>query len=256
MKSLKVVILFMYLLSAFAHANETSFEPSDELFEESASFDDEFETQESISDPLIVYNRFMTSVNDRAYVYILEPTAKFYATITPECVRVGLSNATDNIKFPIRFVNNILQLKFKSSFIEFERFIINSTVGIGGLMDPAAKYLDLQPQKEDFGQTLGHYGLKSGMHIVLPLIGPSNIRDGIGMFGDLYLSPLSYVGHNSSKYKLPNSYSQSNIIWSVDKVNYTSLHLGEYESAKKDAVDWYLFLRNAYEEHRTYEISK
>jgi phospholipid-binding lipoprotein MlaA len=256
MKQLKIAILFIHLLSAFTYADDTSIDTNDEFFEEAASFDDEFKNQESISDPLIVYNRFMTSVNDKAYIYILEPTSRFYATITPEFLRIGISNATDNIKFPIRFVNNLLQLKFKNSFIEFERFVINSTVGIGGLMDPAAKYMDLQPKKEDFGQTLGHYGIKSGVHIVLPLIGPSNIRDGIGIVGDFYLSPLSYIGHSTRKYKLPDNATQSNIIWSVDKINYTSLHLGEYESAKKDAVDWYLFLRNAYEEHRTYEISK
>jgi phospholipid-binding lipoprotein MlaA len=256
MKQLKIAILFIHLLSVFTYANDTSIDTNDEFFEEAASFDDEFENQESISDPLIVYNRFMTSVNDKAYIYILEPTSKFYAAITPEILRVGISNATDNLKFPIRFVNNLLQLKFENSFIEFERFVINSTVGIGGLMDPAAKYMDLQPKKEDFGQTLGHYGIKSGMHIVLPLIGPSNTRDGLSLIADTYLSPLTYLGHEGLKYKIPQNHPESNIIWGVDKVNYTSLHLGEYESAKKDAVDWYLFLRNAYEEHRNYEISK
>lgn len=243
MKQLKIVIFFIHLFSVVVYADEIS-------------FDEEFSERETISDPLIVYNRFMTSVNDKTYIYILEPTSKFYATIVPEFLRIGISNAFENIKFPIRFVNNILQLKFENSLIELERFVVNSTIGIGGLMDPAGKYMNLHAKKEDFGQTLGHYGIESGIHIVLPLIGPSNIRDGIGMIADAYISPLNYFGDKALKYKIPQNYPESNIIWGADKINYTSFHLGEYESNKKDAVDWYLFLRNAYESHRTHEIGK
>ena len=148
-----------------------------------------------------------------------------------------------------------MQLKFQNSATELERFIINSTVGLAGLMDPAKTYMHLETHEEDFGQTLGHYGIGSGFHVVLPILGPSNVRDIFGLAADVYITPLAHTGE-SLKYKIPNSNAQTTYIWVVQEINKNSLHLGEYESAKKDALDLYIFLRDTYEQKRTSEISK
>ena len=157
-------------------------------------FEEEYSTDNEVAivDPLSGYNRTMTSFNDKVFTYALNPISKGYAVITPKLVRQSLSNFIHNIKFPIRFVNNMLQGKFQNSSDELERFIVNSTVGIGGLFDPAATYMHIPAHNEDFGQTLGHYGVGAGFHIVLPLLGPSNVRDIIGLTADGYTSPLVY----------------------------------------------------------------
>jgi phospholipid-binding lipoprotein MlaA len=104
----------------------------------------------------------------------------------------------------------------------------------------------LQPYPEDFGQTLGYYGVGSGFHIVLPLLGPSNLRDTIGLVADHFLDPISYV--EDSEVRL--------VLRAYKQVNQTSLHIGEYESLKKDAVDLYPFLRDSYEQHRNKQIEE
>ncbi|MFT7824403.1 MAG: VacJ family lipoprotein [Sulfurimonas sp.] len=265
MKNFIVVSLFLFLVNGCA--NHTSPEPevkTPSAYTESEQngndgfmdeFDDEFTEKEKVSDPLIVYNRSMTTFNDKAYLYIIKPVSQLYAAIMPEFLRLGISNAYHNIKFPVRFTNTLLQLKLQGSMIELERFIVNSTIGLAGLMDPAEEHMGLEPQEEDFGQTLGVYGVGPGFHLVLPLIGPSNIRDTIGLGADSLVSPLIYT-KNMDRYKIPDNYPESAMIWAVDKINYNSLHLGEYESAKKDAVDWYIFLRNAYEKERSHSISQ
>ena len=109
-----------------------------------------------------------------------------------------------------------------------------------------ANVFSLQAYPEDFGQTLGHYGVGSGFHIVLPLLGPSNLRDTLGLIPDYYLDPISYIDRTEKRmavrrYKL---------------VNHTSLHIGEYENLKKDAVDLYPFLRDVYEQRRVKQIEE
>ncbi len=138
-------------------------------------------------------------------MYIFIPVSEAYAYILPQPLRLGLSNAVDNIQFPIRFANNLLQGKFQNSSDELERFIINSTVGVAGLMDVASDHMTtpIPAHKEDFGQTLGHYGVGSGFHIVLPFFGPSNVRDTVGFVADGYISPLVYT-KDLENYKIPN----------------------------------------------------
>ena len=223
--------------------------------EQMDEFEDEFEDNSTQDDPFIAYNRFMTSFNDLAYTYLLDPTAKVYAALLPEILRIGLANAHHNIQFPIRFVNNLLQLRFENATTEFERFVVNSTLGIAGLMDPAKEYMQLDIKEEDFGQTLGHYGMDSGFHVVLPFLGPSNVRDILGLSLDTYISPLSDIGE-SLQYKIPNNATETLLIYSGHVVNKNSLHLDEYKSAKKDALDLYIFLRDIYEQKRVSEIAQ
>jgi len=223
----------------------------------SGEFEEEFserETNDTI-DPLSGYNRAMTSFNDKIIIYGLNPISEAYAYILPQPLRLGISNFIHNIQFPIRFTNNLLQGKFQNSSNELERFLVNSIVGLGGLMDPAKNYMNIHPHEEDFGQTLGHYGVGSGFHVILPFLGPSNIRDIVGITGDGYLSPLVNV-RGLENYKIPQNLGQSIGIYAVHTINKTSLHLGEYEDLKKDAVDLYPFLRDIYEQKRDSDIAE
>lgn len=222
-------------------------------------FEEEFSEQETttVIDPLSGYNRVMTSFNDTFYLYALNPVSEAYATIIPQPLRLGLSNAVENIQFPIRFANNLLQGKFQNSSDELGRFIINSTIGLGGLIDVATNHMTtpIPAHDEDFGQTLGYYGMGSGFHVVLPFIGPSNIRDIIGLTADAYLSPIVYV-NGLEEYKIPQNFGQSVSIYTVHTINKTSLHLGEYENLRKDAIDLYPFFRDTYEQKRNSDIEE
>ena len=220
---------------------------------EDDEFDNEFgdETKE-VFDPLEGYNRLMTEVNDKIYIYAFNPLSKGYAFITPKPIRVGVSNAFDNIKSPIRFVNNILQFKFDHSMHELGRFMINSTIGVLGLFDVATKS-GIKRYHEDFGQTLGYWGVSSGFHIVLPFLGPSNLRDTLGFAVDTTISPTTNSGF---KYQIPKNNLESLEYASLYYTNKNSLHLGEYENLKKDALDVYTFFRDSYEQKRAKEISK
>jgi phospholipid-binding lipoprotein MlaA len=220
-------------------------------------FEDEFsekETNDTI-DPLSGYNKVMTSFNDNVIIYGLSPIAEAYATILPQPFRLGISNFVHNIQFPIRFTNNLLQGKFQNSSDELERFIVNSTIGLAGLMDPAKHYMNIHPHDEDFGQTLGYYGVGSGFHVVLPFIGPSNVRDILGITADAYLSPLVNV-RGLENYKIPQNLGESIGIYTIHLINKTSLHLGEYQDLKKDAIELYPFLKDIYEQKRNSEIAE
>lgn len=222
-------------------------------------FEAEFEEEDATDtiDPLSGYNRAMTSFNDKVITYALEPVSKVYADVVPQTFRIGLSNFIHNIKFPIRLVNNLLQLKFQNSSDEIERFIINSTVGLAGFMDPAKNQMKtpIPAHNEDFGQTLGFYGVGPGYHIVLPFLGPSNVRDILGITGDAYLSPLVHV-RGLEEYQIPKNTEQSIGTYTVEAINKTSLHLGEYDNLKEDAIDLYTFFRDTYEQKRIFDISE
>lgn len=217
------------------------------------SFEDEFKTsKKEVYDPLEGYNRTMTTFNDFVYLNILEPTAKGYATVVPEPARVGVSNFIYNLKFPIRFLNNLLQLKFENAFKEVGRFTLNTAFGLLGFLDPATNQLHMEKYNEDFGQTLGYFGVGEGFHVVLPFLGPSNLRDIVGLAADGYISPLTDT--SALNYKIPDRSEKSLAISVFSAVNKVSLNIGKYENIKKDAIDLYPFLRDTYNQKREKEI--
>jgi phospholipid-binding lipoprotein MlaA len=213
-------------------------------------FADEYIKEEEIFDPLSSYNRVMTTFNDKVFIYALNPTAKGYAYILPKTVRSGISNFFNNLLFPLRFANNLLQLKFQNSAEELGRFLLNSTFGLAGFMDPAKTEYGWEAHEEDFGQTLGFYGVGEGFHVVIPFLGPSNLRDIVGLAADSYVSPLSNTGASDLRYKIPDNLAQSLSITAGDTINSTSLRLGLYESLKKDAFDLYPYFRDLYNQRR------
>lgn len=220
-------------------------------------FEDDFEDEfgagspTAIYDPLRGYNRMMTTANDKFYFWILRPTAKGYEKVVPRGIRRSANRFFLNLAFPIRFVNNILQFKLREAGVELTRFTVNTTIGVAGLWDPANKWFGLQSHPEDFGQTLGHYGLGSGFYFVLPFLGASNLRDLVGASADAFTDPVCYLGNCYAGY-----WPAASGLKAYDLFNETSLRIGEYESLKKDAFDFYIFLRDTSEDSRNKEISE
>jgi len=200
-----------------------------------------------IADPIEGYNRKMFVLNDWLYFYSLEPTARAYAYVLPEPARKCIKRFFINTTTPGRFVNCLLQGKIKGAGIELSRLVINTTIGIGGLFDPARNYWNLSRNNEDTGQTFGHYGMGHGFYFVLPLLGPSSGRDALGTILDFALDPLLYVN-----IKL----WENGTIRFVRTVNDSSLILGEYEDLKKAAIDPYISLRNAFVQYRKRAVAQ
>ena len=227
---------------------DTEDEFSDDSFEDD-EFSDEFETQEKeIFDPLSGYNRVMTGFNDGLYGFILEPVVFKGYNLLPHQVRLSVHNFFENLYYPVSVVNNLLQLKFKSSGTETLRFLTNSTVGVLGLFNPAESWFGLKPHKEDFGQTMGYYGVGGGFHIVLPFFGPTNLRDLSGDLIDFYINPIYYV--EVRPFNLVQNTYQGWFAIGYKEFNKMSLYSEEYSNMRKDSLDLYPFLRDLYEQHR------
>jgi len=226
---------------------------NDSTESELEDFADEFKTEE-VNDPFAGYNKAMTRFNDSVYEHALKPVANGYNHTVPLWAQESVRNFFNNIYFPVRFVNSVVQGKFSGAIEETQRFVINSTMGILGLFDPAKSYFKINAHEEDFGQTLGYYGVEGGPHIVLPLLGPSNLRDTISLYPDALLSPLDYT--ERSYPTLTDTWAEFVSAKSLEEVNRVSLDMENYEKMKKDAVDLYPYLRDAYEQYRKKQIEE
>ncbi len=193
-----------------------------------------------VADPIEPFNRAMYHFNDKFYFWILKPVTQGYKFLVPTPLRTGVKNFFYNLITPVRMVNCILQGKFYSAGTEFTRFVINSTVGILGFVDPAQNYPMLKAKEEDLGQTFGNYGIGNGFYIVWPFLGPSTLRDTVGMTGDLFLNPVNYVRPAEAALG----------ITAYEKVNTTSFYIGDYEAIKEASLDPYSAIRDAYIQNR------
>jgi len=216
---------------------------SDETaFEE---FEEELTTRQvTIADPLEPWNRTMFNINDRFYFWVAKPVLQGYEKTVPKPARVGIGNFFQNLTTPIRLVNCLLQGKGPQAGTELRRFGINTTAGVLGFGDPARDRCHLEPAKEDLGQTLAVHGLGDGCYIVWPVLGPSTLRDSVGMVGDGFLNPVSYVEPVEAAIGIS----------AEDYVNEGSFHIGEYEAFKSAAVDPYIAMRTAYIQYREKQI--
>ena len=199
-----------------------------------------------VADPIEPVNRAIFVFNDRLYFWLLKPVARGYAFVVPEPVRIGVRNALANVAMPIRLVNSLLQGKVKGAGRELARFTINTTIGMGGLFDPAKSGWGIPASEEDTGQTLGAYGLGHGAYLVLPFFGPSSVRDAVGLGGDTLLHPLWYLV----------DFRTGVAIRAGKAVNDTSLQIGEYEDIKAAAIDPYLAIRDGYIQYREGQVSR
>ena len=214
--------------------------------EEDLDFLEEEEDLEKIADPLEPVNRFFFHFNDKLYFWLIKPVAEGYSFVVPEGARIAVSNFFDNIATPVRVVNSLLQFKIKSAGTELARFGINSTFGMLGLYDVAKSEMGITRQDEDFGQTLGTWGIGPVIYINWPVLGPSSVRDSIGFAGDYFLNPVNYVKPDTDSMAI--SFGKG--------INNASLSIGDYEELKKDAIDPYSAVRDVYYQYREGKIKK
>lgn len=195
-----------------------------------------------VSDPLEPVNRAIYKFNDTADQYVLRPVAVGYTKAFPPPMRSGVHNFLTNLTYPVVIVNDLLQGKLKAGGQDTARFLINTIVGLGGIFDPATE-IGLAEREEDFGQTLAHWGVKSGPFLMLPLLGPSTLRDTTGMLADTQVTP--YVTDNRD---VAWGYL---IMWGIDRRS----RLLDLDEQVRQAYDPYLFVRDAYIQNRRYKIA-
>jgi phospholipid-binding lipoprotein MlaA len=191
-------------------------------------------------DPFESYNRAMYAFNDSVDKAVVRPVAQTYKDYTPRLLQTGISNFFDNLDDLTVLVNDLLQFKLKQAVSDFGRILWNSTVGIFGLID-VASHMDLPKHDEDFGQTLAVWGIPDGPYIVLPLLGPSNARDTVGWVGDIYVDPLFTLEEDGSIY------------WGLIALRFIDTRadlLSASRVLEQAAIDPYIFMRDAYLQHR------
>jgi len=194
-------------------------------------------------DPLEPVNRVIFTFNDTADRYVIRPVAKGYNVVVPKPVRTGIGNFFNNWTYPITIVNSFLQGKFKQGASDTGRFLVNSTIGLLGIFDPATK-MNLPEHDEDFGQTFARWGVPQGPYIVIPILGPATFRSGVGLLADTQVNPVTQLNDSSMRAKLV-------IAWFIES---RAALIGPDE-ALRDAFDPYLFMRDAYLQNRDYLIN-
>jgi phospholipid-binding lipoprotein MlaA len=194
-------------------------------------------------DPWESWNRGVYKVNDKLDRAVAKPLARTYVRIVPQPIRTGINNFFSNLDTTTVMINDALQGKFLAAGNDLGRFLLNSTLGVGGLLDPATS-AGLARNNEDFGQTLGHWGVHPGPFIELPLLGPSDLRDGASRVVDTYTNPLQYVHNSYVKYGL----------WGVRLVDVRA-GLLSLDETLKNVYDPYAFVRDAYLQRRAYLVS-
>jgi len=190
-------------------------------------------------DPLEPLNRGIYKFNDAVDNLLIKPAAEAYRDLIPQFVRTGISNFFSNINDVIVALNNLLQGKIPAAINDVGRILVNTTLGVFGFMDPATE-LGVEKNNEDFGQTLGFWGLGDGPYLVLPFLGPSSFRDTAGWAGDVYSWPVSYLDPNRHR----------NVLIAVRFVDVRAGLLEASKILETAALDPYEFVRDAYLQRR------
>ena len=200
--------------------------------------------EEAAQDPLEPFNRSMFALNEHIDTYVARPVARFYQKITPEPVDRGITNFFNNLDEVPTALNNLLQFKPRAALNDLGRLVINTTVGVLGFMDPATE-MGLERHDEDFGQTLGHWGVPPGPYLVLPIIGPNDFRDTLGFGVDWVSNPIYYrIGDNDAGWAL----------WILRYVDRRADLLRAQRVLESAAMDRYIFTRESYLQRRRYQV--
>ena len=233
-------ILFFATFLAFNLAAQDDGLSEDDLFAD----DFDRESVVSINDPFEPVNRVIFSFNDGLYTHVAKPFANGYTAIMPDPVEKGVDNFFLNLKFPSRFVGNIMQGKLKRAGQETGRFLVNTTAGIGGLFDPASEMEGLDPPKEDIAQGLASWGIGHGFYIVIPFRGPTSLRDFAGDFADRAPEPIP------QPWTLVDESTDRFYLQLVEVVNGLPSVMDLYDSMRRSAIDPYASVRDAYAQRR------
>lgn len=240
------VFIVLIVILSFSHADAeeqaTSLALPDLLADE-FDFDEDPDQLPggSFSDPLEPLNRIFFEVNDILYDYALKPVADGYAWALPKEIRQFVGNFFKNIASPIPLLNSLLQCDFETSGVVLGRFVLNSTIGVFGLVDVADLEFGMPPRRADFGQTLGRWGIGDGIYLCWPLLGPSSVRDSVGLGVDTLTHPVQYFYQSVP---LDVAY------YATPQVNELSLNPDAYEDLRRYSFDPYVAARQAYFEYR------
>lgn len=199
------------------------------------------------NDPLEPLNREVLDFNLFIDRIALKPVAQGYVAVVPEIGRDAIRHFLDNLGEPIVFANDLLQGQFKRAHDTFGRFLTNSTLGIGGMIDVASK-AGLEKQTGDFGQTLYSWGVPDGPYLVLPIFGPSDPRDAVGMGVDGYADPWDHMAANYHYWYL------SLVRGAVDGIDQRARNLDTFDELQRNAIDFYAELRSLWRQHRAAEL--
>jgi phospholipid-binding lipoprotein MlaA len=198
------------------------------------------------NDPYEQTNRSIFAFDQALDHAVARPVAVFYNHAVPQFARDGIHNVLNNLGEPVTFGNDVLQGSPNRAGQTLGRVVINSTLGVGGLVDVAAK-VGIPPHDEDFGQTLGVWGVGEGPYLVLPLAGPSNPRDVTGMVADYFMDPLTYISWN-------NSTLYNGIRAGLGIIDLRARNVETLDQIERTSVDLYATTRSLYRQHRNAEI--
>ncbi len=221
----------------------------EEEYDDDEEFDDEVV---DINDPFYAINYTFYNINDILYVVIMKPAAQTYNFFIPLEFRTVISNFFYNLRFPIRFVNCVLQFKGTKAAREVGGFLLNTTVGLAGLGEVASHW-DLKPSPEDLGQTLAYWGAGNGFYIMYPILGPSSLRDSARFIDSYFLDPVGWLQYDKFG---GYSWRTTVAITAYDKFNELSLQYEDIDALKEAALDPYVGIRDAYVEHRNKLITE
>jgi phospholipid-binding lipoprotein MlaA len=191
-------------------------------------------------------NRAIFGFNEGVDLYVLEPVAKGWDFVVPDLVQTGIGNFFTNLRMPVVMINDLLQGEPDPAVYDYCRLFVNTTVGLGGLID-VASHFGIPQNDEDFGLTLGHWGVPSGAYIVLPILGPSTPRDAVGRAADS-AAGISY------SYFIPWPWYASASVRTVEMVNLRAKYLEELDESRRSSLDFYVFMRDAYLQNRKYKL--
>ncbi len=225
--------------------------PAKSADDEDDEFVDEYATPaSSVSDPFEKVNRTFFKFNVSVYNHVLRPVSRGYEVIVPAPARRGLSSFFDNLHFPVRFASCVLQGKLDRAAAETGKFALNSTVGLAGFIKVSDRFPRLRVPSEDLGQAFGSWGIKSGPFLILPVFGPSSLRDGIGRIGDYYATPTHWLFLNQFDRWVPVTLQAGDIITALPDI------LALHDSLYRSALDPYIAFRNGYLQYREGEVQK
>jgi phospholipid-binding lipoprotein MlaA len=218
---------------------------ADDFLSEEELYDNDVAEMTRVNDPFESINRVTFEFNDFVYLNIVQPIADGYTAMTPDPVEEAASNFFENLKYPVRLVGNLLQGRFQGAWVETGRFAINTTVGVVGIFTPADSVEGFEPiPAEDIGQALGAWGIGEGPYLVLPLLGPSNLRELGGLIGDRSVNPLTQPFGVIDEWEWQWVHNGTDFV-----VNSPSI-MDRYEQMKGTAIDPYGSLKNAYIQDR------
>jgi len=200
-----------------------------------------------VYDPLEPMNRVVFAFNEGLDFILLDPVTEIYRFIVPDPVRIAIGNILNNLKSPVYLANELLQGDISGATIVAQRFILNTFTGFGGILDTAS-WEGMTHESGDFGQTLANWGVNSGFYLVLPVLGPSNVRDTVGMVGDMAMDPLNWYMWNNDKDGLAAGRLVATYLTAKDRV------YNMQNDLKINSLDYYATVRSIMTQRRNTSV--